>query len=362
MHGADDGDRTDDDGSGPARDRDGSDDVTEGGFEFGPEQRPVEDEPQDPPRDRSSDGERRIKVDLATDEPEPDSASPDRDPDPDRDPFESGPGPGPNADRNWTVLLLALAVASIGTGAFTYATHDDLAPVVGVTALGVGFAALVAVARASESTILGVLSAGWTEHRRYTWFAVGLFAFGTVLGAALLFAGVNLLELVTELLEEELFPELEDEEFELTATFFIVNNTQPFLLSIVGALSLGLLTAFVMIFNGIIVGNISAAIGGTVGFDYIVVGLAPHGIFELPALFIAAGVGFRLIYRLGERVAGSRDAFFTKPYLTRTAALVIFAWLLLVLAAFVEAYVTPELLEALFADRLEGLAEEPPTP
>ena len=366
MNGADDGDRTDDDGSRPPGDRDGSADA-EGGFEFGPDQRPVEDEPHDPPRDRESTDERRIKVDLATDEPASDDSrlddsSPDRDPDPDRDPFGTGPDPGPNADRNWTALLVALALTSVGTGAFTYATHDDMAPVVGVMALGAAFAALVVVARASESTVLGVLSAGWVEHRRYTWFAVGLFAFGTLLGILLLLAGVNLLELIAELLEEELFPELEDEEFELTATFFITNNTQPFVLSILGALSLGLVTAIIMIFNGIIVGNVSAAVGSLVGVDYIIVGLAPHGIFELPALFIAAGVGFRIIYRFGERLSGSRDAFFTKSYVTRTVALVIFAWLLLVLAAFVEAYVTPELLEMLFADRLEGIAEEPPTP
>jgi stage II sporulation protein M len=200
------------------------------------------------------------------------------------------------------------------------------------------------------------LADAWDEHGRFVGFAAGLFAIGVVIGVALLAAGYNLLEIVADLLGEGLFPEeiADFSGFELTR-FLLVNNTQAFLLSIVGALSLGLLTAWAMVFNGIIVGNVGAAVAGTVGLDYILVGLLPHGVFELPALFIAAGVGFRLLYRLGQRLRGTRDAAFTKPYLYRTAILVLVAWLLLAVAAVVEAFVTPALLEALFAERLEGM-------
>ncbi|RQH00766.1 stage II sporulation protein M [Natrarchaeobius oligotrophus] len=339
-------------GDGEDRADDGED--REGGFVFGPERKPASESRAERSRD-SDDAERRITVDLPDDDSGSASGPPERDPG--VDPTGTGPDPGPNAVRNWTVLLIALALSSFATGAFAYGTQDDLAPVVGVVSLGVVFAALVPIALYGDRRLVEALAAAWAEHRRYTWFAAGLFGVGIVFGVLLMLAGINLLELIAELLEEELFPELEDEEFELTATFFIVNNTQPFVLSIAGALSLGLLTAFIMMFNGIVVGNVTAAIGGVVGIDYIVVGLAPHGVFELAALFIASGVGFRLLYRFGERVLGRRDAFLTKPYVLRTVAFVVFAWLLLVLAAFVEAYVTPELLELLFADRLEGLEE-----
>lgn len=322
-----------------------------GDFEFGPEREPIDDSSAGPGTATDADTvrrseETRIKVDLRDDDPE---GSEPPTSDPGFDPSGSGPDPGPDAVRNWSLLAVALAVASFATGAFTFAAHDDLAPVAGVAGLGVAFAILGALPRFGRSTLLEGLSAGWLEHRRYVRFSIALFAFGTVVGVVLLFAGVNLLDLIAEMLEEGLFPELEDEQFQLTATFFIRNNSQPFLLSIVGALSLGLLTAFLMVFNGVIVGNVAAAVGGELGVGYILTGIAPHGIFELPALFIAAGVGFRLLYRFGERVSGSRDAFVTKPYLYRTLAFAVFGWLLLVLAAFVEAYVTPELLELLFA-------------
>ncbi len=374
MDGADHEDRPDEERS-TATAGDGSTDEETGGFIFGTEVAETDaddgdatsasaDEPTavEPSTESESDGSRashadgqRITVDLADDEPE--SEPPDREP----PTGEDGPTPGDNAVRNWTMLLACLASVSFVTGLVAGASGASPDAVLGVTGLGVGFLVVLVLARTRYPELIDALSSGWAEHRRYTYLATALFAGGIVLGALLLAAGVDLLEEIVQLLEEE-FAEDADGEFDLTATFFILNNTQPFVLSIVGALTLGLLTAFIMIVNGVIVGNLSAVMTNVVGLDYVIVGLTPHGIFELAALFIAAGVGFRLIHRAGKRVAGTRDAVLTKPYVTRTVALIAFAWLVLVLAAFVEAYVTPELLEALFAERLADLEEEPTIP
>ncbi|TMT78484.1 stage II sporulation protein M [Haloterrigena sp. H1] len=203
------------------------------------------------------------------------------------------------------------------------------------------------------------LADAWDEHSRYVGFAAGLFAVGIVVGIALMIAGYNLLEIIQEVVGEPLFPDISDRSRLELAQFLLVNNSRAFLLSILGVLTLGLLTAWAMVFNGIIVGNVGAFIAGSVGVGYILVGLLPHGIFELPALFIAAGVGFRLLYRVGQRIRGSRSSIITKRYLYRTGLLVLAGWLLLVVAAVVEAFVTPALLETLFADRLEAMGSSP---
>ncbi|WP_254762524.1 stage II sporulation protein M [Natrinema marinum] len=203
------------------------------------------------------------------------------------------------------------------------------------------------------------LADAWDEHRRYVGFAAGLFAVGILIGIALMAAGYNLLEIIQEALGQPLFPDISGQSRAELAQFLLLNNSRAFILSILGALTLGLLTAWAMLFNGVIVGNIGAYIASEVGIGYIVVGLLPHGIFELPALFVAAGVGFRLLYRAGQRVRGSRDAIFTKAYVYRTAVLVLAAWLLLLVAALVEAFVTPALLETLFAGQLEGASAAP---
>ncbi|WP_408956726.1 stage II sporulation protein M [Natrinema sp. 74] len=203
------------------------------------------------------------------------------------------------------------------------------------------------------------LTDAWDEHRRYVGFAAGLFAVGIVIGIALLAAGYNLLEIIQEAIGEPLFPDIGSRSRAELAQFLLLNNSRAFIFSILGALTLGLLTAWAMLFNGVIVGNVGASVAGEIGIGYILVGLLPHGIFELPALFVAAGVGFRFLYRIGQRVRGSRDAIVTKSYLYRTAVLVLAAWLLLAVAAVVEAFVTPALLEALFAGQLEGASATP---
>ncbi|WP_254532088.1 stage II sporulation protein M [Natrinema gelatinilyticum] len=198
------------------------------------------------------------------------------------------------------------------------------------------------------------LEDAWNEHSRYVGFAAGLFAVGIAIGIGLMAAGYNLLEIIENVVGEPLFPDISEQSKLELARFLLVNNSRAFVLSILGVLSLGLLTAWAMLFNGVIVGNIGAFVATDAGVGYILVGLLPHGIFELPALFVAAGVGFRLLYRVGQRIRGGRNAVFSKAYLYRTGILVVVAWLLLVVAAFVEAFVTPVLLETLFSEQLQA--------
>ncbi|WP_255192736.1 stage II sporulation protein M [Natronobeatus ordinarius] len=254
----------------------------------------------------------------------------------------------PIPPRNWLVVALLTVVVASATSLVALLGPGLVDVAVGAVGVGIVAAALVVA-------VPDRLAGAWAEHRPYVYFSVGLFAFGGLLGAALLAAGIDLTELFLEALGEEFAPEDPGEEFELelTATFFVVQNTPPFLFSIAGAITLGLFTAIIMLVNGLLIGNIALSMAAVVGVDFILVGLLPHGIFELPALFVAAGVGFRLVHRFGQRILGSREAFVTKAYLSRTAVLVVFAWLLLVVAAFVEAYLTPALLDALFAARLE---------
>ncbi|WIV67185.1 stage II sporulation protein M [Natrialbaceae archaeon AArc-T1-2] len=213
--------------------------------------------------------------------------------------------------------------------------------------------------RARRGSATGALGAAWDEHRLYVYFAGGLFAVGVAIGAAMLAAGIDLTELFAEMLAEEFSEEFAEEDLateepDFTATFFIVQNTPPFLMAIVGAVTLGTVTALIMIVNGILVGNLAAAVGSDLGYGPTIALLAPHGIFELPALFVAAGVGFRLLHRAIQRILGSREALFTRAYLYRTGLLVVVAWLVLVLAAFIEAYLTLPIAEALFPDQLEN--------
>ncbi|ADB59045.1 protein of unknown function DUF95 transmembrane [Haloterrigena turkmenica DSM 5511] len=270
-------------------------------------------------------------------------------PEPDRGGTEPPADPGSRRNRIWAALLLSLAVVAVGTGGTILVAHDAPTAAAGAAVLGAGLGAAGLAGRTVTPSLLSTLEAAWTEHRPYAWFSAALFAVGIGIGVALYAAGVDLTELLLEMITED-FGEGElpgggvdpvgEITFEPTASFFIANNTPPFLAAIGGALTLGLVTLLIMVFNGLLIGNVAAVLGAETGPVLILALIGPHGIFELPALFIAAGVGFRFVHRVGQRIVGSRDALFTKAYLARTAVLVVFGWLLLVLAAFVEAYVT----------------------
>ncbi len=279
-----------------------------------------------------------------------------------------GVGTDPSSVRFWAALLSGLGVISFlvaagilwtGTATVVSVPAVDLGVVgtdatqftlvnvaaVGAALLGVAFLAAGVLGLRTYPRLLEHLAAGWVEHRRYVHGTVGLFVLGIVAGAIAAAAGYDVLEMIAEAVGEHPFEGIEEED--LTAAWFIRNNSVPFLLAIAGVVTLGFLTLYILVFNGIIVGNVAWFVASTDGVGVLFVGLAPHGVFELTAIFVAAGVGFRLLHRLGQRVLGDREAFVSKPYLLRTALLVAFAWLLLALAAFVEAHVTGLLLEHL---------------
>lgn len=187
------------------------------------------------------------------------------------------------------------------------------------------------------------LRLAWAEHRPHVLFATAIFALGAVAGIALALADVDLLAQIGLENPEELF-----EGVEFTATSIFVNNTTAFLLMVVGAVSLGLLTVLSLLFNGLLVGWLGALVAGEVGVDYVLVLLAPHGILELPALFVAAGVGFRLVHLGANYLRGTRDRYLSSVELRRTLTLLFVAWIALAVAAVIEVYVTPAIAEAIF--------------
>jgi len=78
--------------------------------------------------------------------------------------------------------------------------------------------------------------------------------------------------------------------------FLFLNNILVAVLSIFLGSILGLFPIIAAFINGFIVGVISGSIIETEGAGYLLAGLVPHGIFELPAIFISIGMGLKLGY------------------------------------------------------------------
>jgi stage II sporulation protein M len=125
-------------------------------------------------------------------------------------------------------------------------------------------------------------------------------------------------------------------------TIFI-NNAFVSLLSLVLGLALGVFPIVFIAFNGYLVGVISYIVGQQKGFLFILLALLPHGIIELPMVFLSASIGLRLGYHVFLYLIG-RPTELKKELLQGLKF--FFRWIvpLLFVAAIIETFITPLIL------------------
>lgn len=120
----------------------------------------------------------------------------------------------------------------------------------------------------------------------------------------------------------------------------MTNNIQVAILAFAGGLTFGILTVYLLIYNGMIIGGLAALFwhyGMTYEFwAYIV----PHGIIELAAIFIAGGAGLLMGYKLF--VPGQRSRMYQlKVQAKRSVQLLLGTIPLFVIAGAIEGFITP---------------------
>lgn len=125
-------------------------------------------------------------------------------------------------------------------------------------------------------------------------------------------------------------------------TFIFLNNTRVALLSALGGFLFGIVPVGILFFNGFIVGVVveHSYLNG-VALSTLVLSIVPHGIIEIPA-FGVAGLGGIEWYLEIIRGEGSMGERFRRGFFKAMKLLAISVAMLLV-AAFVEAYITPKI-------------------
>ncbi|MFD1706885.1 stage II sporulation protein M [Siminovitchia sediminis] len=120
----------------------------------------------------------------------------------------------------------------------------------------------------------------------------------------------------------------------------MTNNIQVAILAFAGGITFGLLTVYVLIYNGIIVGALAALFwshGKAYEFwAYIV----PHGMIELTAIFIAGGAGLLMGYKLFVPGSFSRGHQL-KVNAKRSIQLLLGTVPLFIIAGVIEGFITP---------------------
>jgi stage II sporulation protein M len=105
-----------------------------------------------------------------------------------------------------------------------------------------------------------------------------------------------------------------------------------------------LVPVMTLLVNGWLIGLVSGAVIHQQSVAYLLVGLLPHGIFELPALFMGEAVAFSIGATVIKAVFKNQTAGL-KAGIKRDMRFMIPIVVLFVVAAAIETYVTPAVLQ-----------------
>lgn len=129
----------------------------------------------------------------------------------------------------------------------------------------------------------------------------------------------------------------------LDAVSLFVNNSLVALWTVLSALLFGLPTLYIQLYNGLLLGSVTTVAAGRLGVVTTALSLAPHGVIELPAIWVAGGIGFRVTHLYWKVANGDRDRVSVPRLLGESGLLFLGVLAALAVAAVVEAVVTPAL-------------------
>ena len=181
--------------------------------------------------------------------------------------------------------------------------------------------------------------------RYKTWLiiAIALFGVGIVSGLTAPSSVVNLLSGEISALEEFASILAPLPKF-LVFIIIFIKNTSTLLISFLFSPILCLVPVLALTLNGWLIGFVSTIIAQEKSIGFVLAGLLPHGVFELPALILgeAAALSFGVAAMLALFKKERRSLLL--PNLKQNLIYILIAFALLLPAAIIEAFVTPLLL------------------
>jgi stage II sporulation protein M len=137
---------------------------------------------------------------------------------------------------------------------------------------------------------------------------------------------------------------LQENNFETALSIFFNNYKVSIYLVVAGTLLLP--TFFIMFSNGFLLGFIIKYLQlKDLGLIYLIKGIIPHGIFELPALFIAGGIGLRIGLSFFSTDNKKRTKDVSRSIREAAVIHILVVTPLLFLAAFIETYISAALIK-----------------
>jgi len=211
----------------------------------------------------------------------------------------------------------------------------------------------VAIARTGWSRFVDFVMRGFPREVRRSWAPIGFCTLMTIVSGLIAYGSVsadpaNVHALLPNMTLPPVDRALHDTNFGFDRTYsptvaseVITNNVRVAALAFAGGMTGGLLTAWIILTNGLMVGSLAALYANAgLGPDFWAT-IAPHGVIELSAIQIAGGAGLVLAggyLRPGRARRG--DALVAAA--RRAGTLVMGVALMLCVAGTIEGFITPQ--------------------
>ena len=180
------------------------------------------------------------------------------------------------------------------------------------------------------------------SYKKWVFIAIFLFGIGLVFGLATPLSIVNLMSEEIAALEE--LSRILAPFSVLTVILIFIKNVSALVLSFVFSPILCLVPILALVVNGWLLSFVSAVVIQEKSLGFVLAGLLPHGIFELPALIMgqAAALSFGTMALLALFKRERRSLLL--PSLRQNLRYLMIACALLLPAAIIETYITPLLI------------------
>ncbi|AFV23175.1 integral membrane protein [Methanolobus psychrophilus R15] len=122
-----------------------------------------------------------------------------------------------------------------------------------------------------------------------------------------------------------------------------INNTIAMFIAILFGIVLGIVPLLVLVLNGFIIGTIVRLLIVENGLAFIVAGLVPHGIIEIPLLLLSTSIGMKIGYEVLLALAG-KPSDIKNEFIKGMKF--FFYWMvpLIFIAALIETFITPAIM------------------
>ena len=178
------------------------------------------------------------------------------------------------------------------------------------------------------------------NYKRWLFIAISLFGIGLVSGLATTTSTTSppaedvailkeLVDFLTLLPQSSLL------------ALILIKNISAILISFVLSPILCLMPIIALTINGWLIGLVSAEVIRQESVGYLLAGLLPHGIFELPALIMGEAVALSFGMAVLLALFKKEKRRLVLPNLKQNLKYLLVAFALLLIAAIIETYVTP---------------------